>query len=188
MLSLALHSANYTAHTLSSPVLAVSLQPHPLASNGVYGNPPPAASTQTPSPVGKLIIEEAPAPWTFHRLSPEASQLSDPAPLPYLGVAKQTKSRDLGLGEDLPGGEVRGWASPWLLSPFGAFLVPLCLILSLPISRLLGQPHQGSRVTWSEIWGHIKGTSAKTLRLCKELTETYCRKSRRVVIYSKSVA
>lgn len=118
----------------------------------------------------------------------QASQLSDLTPLPYLGVAKQTKSRDLGLGEDLPGGEVRGWASPWLLSPFGAFLVPLCLILSLPISRLLGQPHQGSRVTWSEIWGHIKGTSAKTLRLCKELTETYCRKSRRVVIYSKSVA
>lgn len=141
----------------------------------------------------RLLLESSflrkPPPRGLFMDSPlQASQLSDPAPLPYLGVAKQTKSRDLGLGEDLPGGEVRGWASPWLLSPFGAFLVPLCLILSLPISRLLGQPHQGSRVTWSEIWGHIKGTSAKTLRLCKELTETYCRKSRRAVIYSKSVA
>lgn len=147
-----------------------------LLDSSSFGKPPPP-----------------PPRWTLHRLSALPWTLGitgsqTPPPLPYLGVAKQSRSRDLGLGGDLPGGEVRGWASPWLLSPFGGFLVPLCLILGLSISRLLRQPHRGSRVMWSEIWGYIKGASAKTLRLCKELTETYRQKQYRVAINSKSVA
>lgn len=53
-------------------------------------------------------------------------------------------------GEDLPSGEVGGLAPRRLLSPSRGSSSPLFLMLGLPLSRLLGQPHRGSRAMFSE--------------------------------------
>lgn len=192
MLSLALHSASYICFETSQPLKPgtdsdfatispcleresqmESMETH-LLQNPYKYNPYDLCLLlrahpwgSTPHPHGLFIGSP---------LSPGHHNSQTPPHSPTWELQSNLGPGIWGWGEDLPGGEVRGLASPWLLSPFGGFLVPLCLILRLPISRLLGQPHQGSRVMWSEIWGHIKGTSAKTLRLCKELTETYWRK------------
>lgn len=113
-----------------------------------------------------------------------AQRLPAPTPPPTCGP-KTIKSRvnireSLFLregfgGEDLPSGEVGGPAPRRLLSPSRGSSAPLFLILRLPCSGLLGQPHRGVQGdVLRKICEPIKGTSAETLRLCKELTETYC--------------
>lgn len=78
-----------------------------------------------------------------------AAKVPGPRTTPYLRAAKQ--SRSWGLGEeDLPGGEVGGLAPRRLLSPSEGSSVPLFLILGLPLSGLLWQPHRGSRAMFSE--------------------------------------
>lgn len=74
----------------------------------------------------------------------------------------------------MPSGEVGGLAPRRLLSPSGGSSAPLFLILRLPLSRLLGQPHRRSRAMFS---GRFASTSRERQRrhaVCKKLTETYC--------------
>lgn len=166
---------------LVSPSQFANTSPCPGSLIDMHGNQSGHSWIKSPRPAGHFLPWDPlssgpPPPCHFHKFSFLPWTLGDKTPrprtTPYLRAAKQ--SRSWGLGEeDLPGGKVGGLASWRLLSPFGGSSAPLFLILGLPLSGLLRQPHRGSRAMFSERLGSTSEGHQRRLRLCKEGTETY---------------
>lgn len=154
----------------------ISFQSHPLThpyfSNKISGNLSDSSHMVKSLYPAQTCVLPGPLPGvlSINLLSPRNTQqqrLQAPAPPPTWGqktIKSWAKTRDrlffqgVWGGEDLPSGEVEGLAPWWLLSPFRGSSVPLFLILRLPISRLLRQPHRGSRAMFSRgFCEHIKG-------------------------------